>query len=193
MYSSCDQFRGPRCLIAFIFILQIGLLYSQNESSSVRIALFNIRELSTEKLMMVDDDGHGQEEQLLAAAKIIQKINPDILIINEIDHDYQSIEKGLILNLLRFQEAYLGRGETGVAFPYKFVAPCNTGIPTGLDLNKDGVVSGESHVGGRDYGTDCFGYGTYPGQYAIGLYSKYSIDTSEVKSFQKFLWKDLPR
>jgi hypothetical protein len=191
MYSFCDQFRVPRCLIAFIFFLQIGLLYSQNESSSVRIALFNIRELSTEKLMMVDDDGHGQDEQLLAAAKIIQKINPDILIINEIDHDYKSIEKGLILNLFRFQDGYLGRGETGVTFPYNYAAPCNTGIPTGLDLNKDGVISGESYEGGRDYGTDCFGYGTYPGQYAMGLYSKYPIDTSEVKSFQKFLWKDL--
>jgi hypothetical protein len=142
--------------------------------------------------MMVDDDGHGQDEQLLAAAKIIQKINPDILIINEIDHDYKSIEKGLILNLFRFQDGYLGRGETGVTFPYNYAAPCNTGIPTGLDLNKDGVISGESYEGGRDYGTDCFGYGTYPGQYAMGLYSKYPIDTSEVKSFQKFLWKDLP-
>jgi hypothetical protein len=79
-----------------------------------------------------------------------------------------------------------------VTYPYKFTAPCNTGIPSGLDLNQDGIVSDESHIGTRDYGADCFGYGSYPGQYAIGLYSKFPVDSNNVRTFQKFLWKDLP-
>jgi hypothetical protein len=191
MFSS-DRFRVPRGFFVFLFLLQIGVLHSQNESSSLKIALFNIRELSTEKLLMVAEDGHGQNEQLLSAAQIIQKINPEILIINEIDHDYQSINEGLIRNLIRFQDAYLAQGQSGVTYPYKFTAPCNTGIPTGLDLDKDGVVSGEANIGDRNYGTDCFGFGTYPGQYSMGLFSKYPIDSSQVKRFQNFLWKDLP-
>lgn len=184
--------RVLRRFYIFIFLILISSAQSQNESSSIRVALFNIRELSTEKLLMIDDQGAGQEEQLLAAAQIIKKINPDILIINEIDHDYQSIQEGLILNLVRFEDAYLSRGEDGITFPHKFTAPCNTGIPTGLDLDKDGIVSGEANVGSRNYGTDCYGFGTYPGQYSMGLYSKYPIDTDKVRTFQKFLWKDLP-
>jgi len=186
---------GPlvlRRLIPIIFFIITGVAHSQDPPSPIRIALFNIWELSSEKLQMVNDQGQGMNEQLIAAAQIIQKINPDILVINEIDHDYDNLDQGLQLNLIRFEKHYLRVGENRVAFSYKFTAPCNTGIPTGLDLNQDGIVSDESQVGTRDYGADCFGYGTYPGQYAMGLYSKFPIDSNHVRTFKKFLWKDLP-
>jgi 3-phytase len=154
--------------------------------------LFNIKELSTDRLLNADENGEGLDKQLRAAAQIIQKINPDILIINELDHDYNSIDKGLSVNSVRFQDSYLNRGRAGISYPYLFVAPCNTGIPTGLDLNKDGIISGDQNVGSRDYGTDCFGFGNHPGQYAMSLFSMYPIDTNQVRTFQKFLWKDLP-
>jgi len=192
MVSSTRLIRVLRHLIAFFVLILAGFSPAQNEAPTIRIALFNIKELSTKKLLDVDDNGKGLDKQLQAAAQIIQQIKPDILIINELDHDYRSLDQGLNQNALRFQNAYLSRGDAGVAFPHIFVAPCNTGIPTGLDLNKDGVVSGEHNVGGRDYGTDCYGFGTYPGQYAMGLYSKYPIDTTKIRTFQKFLWKELP-
>ncbi len=192
MHLFTGQIQRIRYLLAVSFLILVGSVQAQQESSTVRIALFNIWELSTKKIMQVDESGKGLDKQLQAAAQIIQQIKPDILIINELDHDYRSLDQGLNQNALRFQNAYLSREDAGVAFPHIFVAPCNTGIPTGLDLNKDGVVSGEHNVGGRDYGTDCYGFGTYPGQYAMGLYSIYPIDTAKVRTFQKFLWKDLP-
>jgi alkaline phosphatase D len=192
MYTHSGQVTVQKLLLFLIVFLVFNFGYAQNETSSVRIALFNIWELSTEKLLEVDQEGNGTNEQLFAAARIIQTIKPDILVINEIDHDYKFIDKGLVLNLHRFQDAYLNLGEFALEYPYLYAAPCNTGIPSGIDLNKDGIVSGEDQIGDRNYGTDCFGYGTYPGQYSMGLYSKFPIDSNQVKTFQKFLWKDLP-
>jgi len=189
-YTGKNQ--GLRYIFIITFIFLVGSVQAQKGSSTIRVALFNIWELSTEKLSNVDDTGKGLDKQLQAAAQIIQRIKPDILVINELDHDYNSLDQGLNLNAFRFMEDYLSGGERGISYPHVFIAPCNTGIPTGLDLNNDGIVSGKDNVGSKDYGTDCFGYGTYPGQYAMGLYSKYPIDTSQVRTFQKFLWKDLP-
>jgi len=192
MQCIIDQVRGIKYIITISFFIFVGSLQAQQETSIIRIALFNIWELSTDKLMNTDETGAGMEKQLQAAAQIIHKINPDILVINELDHDYTSIDQGLNVNSIRFQDAYLNKGGEGIAYPHLFVAPCNTGIPTGIDLNGDGIISGEKDIGSRDYGTDCFGYGSYPGQYAMGLFSKYPIDTTKVRTFQKFLWKDLP-
>jgi hypothetical protein len=184
--------RVRRHILFCIIFSHFALAQSQPESSHIRIAVFNIKELSTTKLLTVDDSGKGQDEQVLAATEIIQKINPDILVINEIDHDYDSIEEGLNVNLGRFEEAYLKYGSPGLSYPYKYTAECNTGILTGIDINNDGMISSQSDAGKREYGDDCFGYGTYPGQYAMGLYSKYPIDESRIRTFQNFLWKDLP-
>ena len=182
-------------MLAVIILIFSGLssCFIENQKSSIiRIALFNVWELSTVKITDVDKNGVGQNVQLKAAAQIIQKIKPDLLIINEIDHDYESLDQGLEANINRFQMSYLVRGSDGISYPYIYTAPCNTGIPTGLDLSKDGIIAGKDDVGSRAYGGDCYGYGTYPGQYSMGLLSKYPIDTLTVRTFQKFLWKDLP-
>lgn len=55
--------------------------------ASVRIALFNIRELRTGKILDLDDNGYGRNPQALAAARILRRVAPDILVLNEIDHD----------------------------------------------------------------------------------------------------------
>ena len=52
---------------------------------AVRFATFNIEILSAEKLKSLDGQGHGNHPQLLKAAEIIQRIRPDVLLINEID------------------------------------------------------------------------------------------------------------
>jgi 3-phytase len=163
------------------------------ESVSLRIALFNIKELSTEKLLDIDNKGKGKNEQLLAAAQIIRLTDPDILIINELDHDYRVLDQGLELNARRFQAGYLDQGkEAAASFPYIFTAACNTGILSGVDLNNDGITASASDTGSRNYGDDCYGFGSYPGQYAMAVFSKFPIDSGNVKTFQKFLWKDLP-
>ena len=157
---------------------------------NIRVATFNIWELSTEKLNDVNAVGTGQHEQVLAARDIIQQVRPDILVLNEIDHDY-AFPNDLARNVRQFRSAYLEGGKNPIDYPHLYVAACNTGIRTGLDLDGDGIVADSSHVGTRVHGNDCFGYGSYPGQYSMALLSKYPIDTSQVRTFQKFLWKDL--
>jgi hypothetical protein len=160
--------------------------------SRVRIALFNIRELKTEKLLDVDDRGIGRHPQAMAAASIIGKLEPDVLILNEIDHDYVSDPVDLALNARRFRDAYLSAGGKVLELPYSFAAPSNTGLLSGLDLDDDGHVASDEDRGTRPHGNDSFGYGTYPGEYSMAVLSRYPILEQEARTFQKFLWKDLP-
>jgi len=162
----------------------------EQASNSVRIALFNIWEMSTEKLTNVDSLGRGQEQQLLAAAKIIKEIDPDVLVINEIDHDINAVGRGedLSLNLKRFQDAYLD----SLQYEYLYIAPCNTGILAGKDFDNNDIVATDADRGSRDHGADCYGYGSYPGQYSMAILSKFPLDSHKARTFQNFLWKDLP-
>jgi hypothetical protein len=85
-----------------------------------------------------------------------------------------------------FRDNYLEIGHNGAApidYPYSFVAESNTGIPSGFDLNNNGVV------GGPD---DAFGFGFFPGQFGMVVYSRFPIETDEIRTFQHFLWKDMP-
>jgi endonuclease/exonuclease/phosphatase family metal-dependent hydrolase len=173
-----------------VMIMSLIAMSCQQSKSSVRVATFNIWQLSTEKLAVVEN-GVGHDEQIAAAAAIIQKVRPDILVINEIDHDY-NYPDDLAKNARQFRDAYLNQGKNAIDYPYVFAAPCNTGIRSGMDFDKDGIIADSTDEYSRAHGNDCFGYGEYPGQYSMALLSKFPIDTENVRTFQKFLWKDLP-
>ena len=163
----------------------------EREPVTVRIALFNIRELRTEKILEVDADGRGANPQALAAARIIRHVRPDILVLNEIDHDYDSEAEGLDLNARRFRDLYLAGGEDGLELPWSFAAPNNTGLLSGVDLDGDGHVATAEDRGERVHGNDAYGYGTYPGEYSMAVLSRYPILGDEARTFQHFLWRDL--
>ncbi|MEM7048023.1 MAG: endonuclease/exonuclease/phosphatase family protein [Acidobacteriota bacterium] len=148
----------------------------------IRVALFNIKELSTQALA----DASG--EQLRAAAEIIGRIQPDILVLQEIDHDL-SRPDDLAANARRFAEAFLGEQ---VSLPYAYAAPCNTGRLSGIDLDGDGQVATAEDVGTRQHGGDSYGFGTYPGQYSMAVLSRYPIAGDDARTFQNFPWRYLP-
>lgn len=75
-----------------------------------------------------------------------------------------------------FQDDYLSVAHNGAApidYPYSYVAPVNTGVPSGLDLDNSGSVGGPN---------DAFGFGFFPGQYGMVVYSKYPIDQAAVRT-----------
>jgi hypothetical protein len=74
-------------------------------------------------------------------------------------------------------------GAEPIDYPYFYVAPSNTGIPSGFDLNNNEMV------GGPD---DAFGFGFFPGQFGMAVYSMHPIDEDEVRTFQLFTWADMP-
>ena len=146
----------------------------------VRFATFNAslnRFNAGDLLADLSTPDHAQAQ---AVAEIIQRTRPDVLLVNEFDFDEDAAAAQL------FQDNYLSISQNGadpIEYPYRCVAPSNTGIPSGFDLNNDGTV------GGPD---DAFGFGYFPGQYGMAVFSRYPIDYEGIRTFQLFLWRDMP-
>ena len=103
-----------------------------------------------------------------------------MLLLNEFDFDENGKAAGL------FQRHYLEVAQGGqrpIRFEHRFLAQVNTGVPSGLDLDNDGKTNGPG---------DAFGFGTFPGQYGMLVLSRFPIDVDRTRTFQKFLWRDMP-
>lgn len=113
-------------------------------------------------------------------ASVIQHLRPDVLLLNEFDHD----AAGLAAQL--FQRDYLAvsqDGQTPIRYDWSFTAPVNTGVPSGLDLDGNGST---------DTPNDAWGYGRHPGQYGMLVLSRYRIDAAAVRTFQHLRWAAMP-
>ena len=71
---------------------------------------------------------------------------------------------------------------------YRYLAPVNTGVPSGLDLDNNGSAGGE----GRARGNDAWGYGLHPGQYGMVVLSRHPIDAAQARTFQLLRWSTFP-
>ena len=151
-----------------------------SSKEALRVATYNLSLNRGAAGQLVTDLSTPDNAQAKAVAEVIQRANPDVVLLNEFDH----VDGGTAVDL--FRDNYLEVGHNGAApvdYPYAFTAPVNTGVPSGFDLNNDGTVGG---------GDDAFGFGLFPGQYGMVVLSKYPIRTDEVRTFQHFLWKDMP-
>ena len=94
--------QGPRCLFATF-----------NASLNRNAAGDLVRDLST-----------GSNAEARTVAEIIQRVNPDVLLINEFDY----VEGGRAAEL--FRDNYLRVRQNGAAsLNRRFTAPVNTGVP----------------------------------------------------------------
>ncbi len=158
-------------------------------SQTVRFAQFNASLNRNNAGDLVRDLSTPNNAQAKAVAEIIQKTNADVILINEFDYVAGDALKPVDL----FRQNYLAIGQNSgapVEYRYAYIAPSNTGIASGFDLNNNGVTA--STLGTPGYGDDSFGFGNFPGQFGMVLLSKYPIDTANVRTFQNFLWKDMP-
>lgn len=166
-------------LIAIGFLALLGLY--REEQLTFRVATFNVSMYREKPGQLKTDLLAGGQKQISNIAEIIQRVRPDILLLNEIDYS----SKDDLVKI--FQKNYLKKSQGGanpIYYPYVFTAPSNTGIPTPFDLDNDGIR-------GR-YERDALAFGSYTGQYAMALLSMYPIDTENIRTFQNFLWKDMP-
>ena len=157
------------------------------EVDSIRFATFNASLNRNSKGQLITDLSTPNNTQARTVAEIIQRNNPDVLLVNEFDFDAGGEAAQL------FQDNYLSVSQNGanpIEYPYFYVAPSNTGIASGLDLNNNGTVV--TTPGAPGYGDDALGFGSFPGQYGMVIYSKYPIDTENIRTFQNFLWQDMP-
>jgi hypothetical protein len=147
---------------------------------TVRFSTFNASLNRNSEGQLIADLSTPDNAQAQTVAEIIQRTRPDVLLINEFDFDSGGEAARL------FQDNYLSvphNGSDPIVYGYRFVAPSNTGIPSGFDLDNNGAVGGPN---------DAFGFGFFPGQFGMAVYSRYPIVTEEIRTFQHFLWKDMP-
>lgn len=158
-------------------------------TAAVRVATFNVQELSRRKLE--EGGGGGLHPQLEAAATILRKVRPDILVLQEVDH-VPGVPPGD--GVVRdFQADYLEVGDEPLVYAYRYMAPSNTGELSGLDLDgRDGTAT-PAEEGSDAHAQDSWGFGLYPGQYAMAILSRFPIDTASVRTFRLLPWSALPR
>ncbi len=163
-------------------------LFAQNRTQpqekpsgdAIRIATFNTSLYGKQAGQVLSRLRGGKNRQAIDLASIIQTVRPDILLVNEIDYD----DEGKTVDA--FGDEYLEIGQNGLSaikYPYRFAIPSNTGQPSMLDLDGNGKSTDAN---------DAWGYGVYPGQYAMAVYSRFPIVESELRTFQNYRWSQLP-
>lgn len=162
--------------------LLVGLLISAPldaiAAATLRIATYNISLYRNAEGELRRDLARRDHEQIQGVAAVLQQIRPDIVLLNEFDYDPES--PSLLLT------NYLHRSQAGGApldYPHHFIAPSNTGMPSGVDLDRNGRIEG---------GNDALGFGRFPGQYGMLVLSRWPIDAETSRTFRRFLWRDMP-
>jgi endonuclease/exonuclease/phosphatase family metal-dependent hydrolase len=167
----------------------VGTAAGRGDAPTPRYAAFNVVNLGTDQ---VQEPGDSQAE---AAARVVQEADPDVLVVNELANNIQeaTVDDAVPTeqtNIEAFVDNYLSEPQgprlDGIDYAYTLQPESNTGLlpDTDYDFNKDGA-SGERPG-------DAFGFGLYPGQYAFGIASKIPFDEDAIRSFQEFLWADMP-
>ncbi|MEO1018253.1 MAG: esterase-like activity of phytase family protein, partial [Pseudomonadota bacterium] len=156
-------------------------------TEDLRIATFNASLNRNSEGELIDNLSTRDDGQAQAVASIIQTVRPNIVLVNEFDFD----ERGEAADL--FRDNYLEVSQDGrlpIEYPYVYLAPSNTGIASGLDLDNNGEVV--TAPGDPGYGNDAFGFGNFPGQFGMVVYSQHPILEDHVRTFQNFIWQDMP-
>ncbi len=174
-----------------IFVTEITAAQPHIHSQpSIKIATFNVS-MDATNYLPDNKIGTGVElttalkndrQQIKNVAEIIQRTRPDIILLNEFDY-IADPKQGIEV----FLKEYLGKSQQGsqpIDYPYYYYAPVNTGVNTPFDLDNNGKKSGNL--------ADAQGFGHFPGHFGMMLLSKYPIDKQNIRTFQNFLWKDMP-
>lgn len=178
-------------LLLSVFATQASVIQPAiDQQPHIRVATFNVSMDATnylpnnkigtgiELIAALKDD----RQQIKNIAEIIQRNRPDIILLNEFDY-IADPKQGVEI----FLKQYLGKSQQGIAaidYPYYYFAPVNTGVSTPFDLDNNGKKT--NNLG------DAQGYGHFPGHFGMLVLSKYPIVEDNIRTFQHFLWKDMP-
>jgi 3-phytase len=179
--------RGLLTLLAAA-VLAVTLPATAQAKNDVRFATFNASLNRGAAGQLVADLSNPSADtvgvrQAKNVAEVIQRAAPDVVLVNEFDF----VAGGSAARL--FRDNFLAVPQNGAPagdYPYFYVAPVNTGVPSGFDLDNSGDTNPD------DASNDAWGFGLFPGQFGMAVFSKHPIDTAGVRTFQHFLWKDMP-
>src|SRR5262245_7659960 len=100
------------------------------DDGMIRVATYNNSLFRDHDDQLIHDLEGSGNEQARKIAEVIQRVRPDILLLNEFDFDKSNKAAEL------FRAKYLGVGQNGcepIRFDFFFTAPVNTGLPSGRD------------------------------------------------------------
>ena len=123
---------------------------------------------------MLADIAKGKVPQVEAALQVIGDLDADVLVLTALDYDY----KGIALDALAARLADMGHD-----YPFRFALRPNTGMPTGLDIDRNGYL---------DDARDAQGFGRFAGEGGMAILSRLPIDAAQAQDYSAYLWKDLP-
>ncbi|MCO8122467.1 endonuclease/exonuclease/phosphatase family protein [Stieleria sp. TO1_6] len=167
-------------------------LGEKNSLKSFRVATLNASLYGKAAGQIRQRLSDPQDRQAQRIASIVQTIRPDVLLINELDYEPDSAPARLLAENYFAVSQSAPQSATDPAsvvdlppieYPYWFSAPSNTGIDSKFDLNHDGQTGSAS---------DTWGYGVYPGQYAMTVFSRFPIQTDQIRTFQQLRWSKMP-
>ena len=189
------KIHNPFIFALFLVCVALTSRLSKASEQSLRVATFNVSIEATNYLSRkeISDDpslskivkellASGDHPQIKNIAEIIQRTHPDILLLNEFDY-IPAPQQGIELFIKNYLNVSQNK-QSSIDYPYYYIAPVNTGMASRYDLDNDGKSSG---IAG-----DAYGFGYYPGQYAMAVLSRYPIKHEQIRSFRTFLWKDMP-
>ncbi|WP_407332831.1 endonuclease/exonuclease/phosphatase family protein [Enterovibrio sp. 27052020O] len=146
----------------------------------LRFATFNVAMSADQPDQMFSSLRRADNARFNRLAAIIQCCQADVLLLCEFDHHGEGGDDGM---LAYFQANYLNQpqyGQRPITYPYHYLPPTNTGLP---------LFDGEdiAHAPERAQG-----FGRHHGQYGFVLLSKYPLDIENARTWQSFLWQNLP-
>lgn len=117
---------------------------------------------------MLRDILSGKDPQVTAITQVVNHIDPDVLVLADVDFDYGEAALTALSQVLG-------------GYPHQFATQPNVGRQSGDDLNGDGRM-------GR--AEDAWGYGEFSGQGGMAVLSKFPIET--VIDHSGVRWLDVP-
>jgi hypothetical protein len=163
-----------------------------NTETKIKVAAFNVsmdatnyvgRDTAQATNQVLKDQLNSDNQQIKNIAEIIQRVRPDIILLNEFDY-IEDPAQGVEVFIKRYLNASQHPALEAIDYPYYYYAPVNTGKPSPFDLNGDGKTMGSQ--------SDAWGFGFFEGHYGMMLLSRYPIETKNIRTFQNFKWKDMP-
>ncbi|MEM7320552.1 MAG: endonuclease/exonuclease/phosphatase family protein [Pseudomonadota bacterium] len=158
-----------------ILTLALAILFPVSSlADSIRVATFNTELSRDGPGLLLRDILSKKDDQVAAVVQVVATVQPDILVLQGLDWDYESRALTALAAAFAAKDA---------AYPNSFAAQPNGGRTTGLDLDGDGRTGGPG---------DAQGYGAFTGKGGIAVLSRFPIRLTQVVDFSHMLWRDLP-
>lgn len=153
---------------------------AESKDDALRVATFDANLSRSVSGDLLEDLSAPGAEDATEVAKVIQQVRPDVLVLTGIDVDAgDDIVDAFNTNYL----AVGAQDSGGMTYPYSYTAPSNAGVESGADLDRNGTIGGPG---------DALGYGDFPGQSSMIIYSKYPIETDKIRDFTSLSWSKMP-